>query len=46
MGGNVSVRNRVSHEYFGIEYEIIWTIVTRHLPQNLKDVSAILENEK
>lgn len=26
------LRNRISHEYFGIDYEIIWQIVTKHLP--------------
>ncbi len=40
------LRNRISHEYFGIDYEIIWHIVTDHLPGNLKDVLMALENER
>ena len=28
------LRNRISHEYFGVDYEIIWDIATRHLPVN------------
>ena len=24
------LRNKISHEYFGIDYEIIWDIATRH----------------
>ena len=40
------LRNRVTHEYFGIDYEIIWDIATKHLPQNLKDVGLILNREK
>jgi uncharacterized protein with HEPN domain len=40
------LRNRISHEYFGIDYEIIWHIVTKHLPVNFKDVSEILEKEQ
>ena len=40
------LRNRVSHEYFGIDYGIIWEICTRHLPINLKDIKVILVNEK
>jgi uncharacterized protein with HEPN domain len=40
------LRNRISHEYFGIDYEIIWNIVTKHLPENLKDISRILESER
>ena len=26
------LRNRVSHEYFGIDYEIIWDVCLNHLP--------------
>jgi len=40
------LRNRISHEYFGIDYEIIWNIATKHLPINFKDISEILENEQ
>ncbi len=36
------LRNRISHEYFGIDYEIIWDIATRHLPTNCEDVKAVL----
>lgn len=39
------LRNRISHEYFGIDYEIIWDIVTRHLPSNFIDVQAALDLE-
>lgn len=40
------LRNRISHEYFGIDYEIIWDISTNHLPQNLLDVLDVLNQEK
>lgn len=40
------LRNRISHEYFGIDYEIIWDIVSRHLPKNYMDIKLILEKEK
>jgi uncharacterized protein with HEPN domain len=40
------LRNRISHEYFGIDYEIIWDIITRHLPKNHADVKVILEKER
>jgi uncharacterized protein with HEPN domain len=39
------LRNRISHEYFGIDYEIIWSIVTKHLPVNHKDIKDILLKE-
>jgi len=35
------LRNRASHEYFGIDYEIIWDIINNHLPGNQKDLKSI-----
>ena len=40
------LRNRISHEYFGIDYEIIWKIATEQLPFTYKDISEILTLEK
>ena len=40
------LRNRISHEYFGVDYEIIWDIATNHLPTNYKDVIKVLEDFK
>ena len=40
------LRNRISHEYFGIDYRIIWDIATLQLPLNHKDISEILKLEK
>jgi len=37
------LRNRISHEYFGIDYEIIWDIAKRHLPKNYVDIVAVIE---
>lgn len=39
------LRNKVSHEYFGIDYEIIWDIATNYLPENKIQIDDILENE-
>lgn len=39
-------RNRISHEYFGIDYEILWDIATKYLPQNLFDILEVLKNER
>ncbi len=36
------LRNKVSHEYFGIDYEIIWDIATNYLPENKNQIKAIL----
>lgn len=39
------MRNRAIHEYFGIDYEIVWDIITNHLPENLIQINDILEIE-
>ena len=37
------MRNKVSHEYFGIDYEIIWDVAINYLPANKKQVDEILQ---
>jgi len=39
------LRNRISHEYFGIDYEILWDIAKNHLPNNHRDIILALEVE-
>jgi uncharacterized protein with HEPN domain len=39
------LRNRISHEYFGIDYEIIWDIITHQLPTNLEHVEEVIRSE-
>jgi len=40
------LRNKVSHEYFGVDYEIIWDIAINYLPENKKQIETILLNVK
>lgn len=40
------LRNRISHEYFGIDYEIIWDIASKYLPENKIQIEQIIELEK
>jgi len=40
------LRNKVSHEYFGIDYEIIWDVATNYLPGNKLLIDQIIEKEK
>jgi len=40
------LRNRISHEYFGIDYEIIWDIAQNYLPENKIQIHAIISSEK
>ena len=38
------LRNMVIHEYFGIDYEIIWEIITQKLPLNKQTLTQIINN--
>ena len=38
------LRNLISHEYFGIDYEIIWEIASKNLPQNKEILIQIIED--
>ncbi len=40
------LRNKVSHEYFGIDYEIIWDVALNNLPDNKQQLEKIIEKIK
>lgn len=40
------LRNKISHGYFGVDYEIIWDVATNYLPENKKQIELILNNKK
>ena len=40
------MRNRISHEYFGLDYATIWRVVTQHLPLNYPELLLVLETER
>lgn len=40
------LRNKVTHEYFGVDYEIIWDISINYLPKNIQQIKQILEKEE
>lgn len=40
------LRNKISHEYFGVDYEIIWDVALNYLPENKKQIEVILYNER
>jgi uncharacterized protein with HEPN domain len=40
------LRNLISHEYFGIDYEMIWEISKNNLPGNREDLTQIIEKER
>lgn len=39
------LRNKVSHEYFGVDYEIIWDVASNYLPENKSQIIHILNSE-
>lgn len=39
------LRNKVSHEYFGVDYEIIWDVAFNYLPANKGQIDLLVENE-
>ena len=40
------LRNIVSHEYFGIDHEMIWEIAKKNLPDNIQEIERIIDEEK
>ncbi|MBE0673736.1 MAG: DUF86 domain-containing protein [Bacteroidales bacterium] len=39
------LRNKVSHEYFGVDYEIIWDIAVNYLPSTRDHIEKLLETD-
>lgn len=40
------LRNKVSHEYFGVDFEIIWDVAKNYLPENKIQIDKIINKEK
>ena len=40
-----ATRDKLIHDYFGIDYEIVWDIIENKLPQLQKEVLSILDKE-
>ncbi len=41
-----ATRNKIIHNYFGIDFNIIWDIIKEDAPRLKKDIQEILEKEK
>lgn len=39
-------RNRIVHDYFGIDYEIVWSIIETYLDEMIEWLDTIIENNK
>lgn len=41
----VGMRNRLTHEYFRVNLEIVWTVATAELPELIRRLGEILPQE-
>ena len=39
-------RDVLIHDYFGIEYEIVWDVLKNHLPANIDFIKQITDNAR
>lgn len=37
------MRDRLIHDYFGVDYEIVWDVVQSRIPELRRQISSILE---
>jgi uncharacterized protein with HEPN domain len=42
----VGFRNRIIHEYFGVDYEIVWTIVETYLSDLINWLESIISENR
>lgn len=40
------MRDKISHAYFGVDYEIVWKVIKKRLPEMKPTISQILEDIK
>jgi uncharacterized protein with HEPN domain len=39
------MRDKLIHDYFGVDYEIVWDVVTSKLPLLKREIERILQQE-
>jgi uncharacterized protein with HEPN domain len=37
------MRDRLIHDYFGVDYELVWDVVQKRIPQLRDQIASILE---
>lgn len=37
------MRDRLIHDYFGVDYEIVWDVIQNRIPEVRRQIAAILE---
>lgn len=41
--GMTGMRDRLIHDYFGVDYEIVWDVVQNHIPELRRQLVSALE---
>jgi uncharacterized protein with HEPN domain len=39
-------RNRIVHQYFGIDYEIVWQLISTYIPELEKEIQKVRQEKK
>jgi uncharacterized protein with HEPN domain len=37
------MRDRLIHDYFGVDYEIVWDVIQNHIPELRRQIATVLE---
>ena len=37
------MRDHLSHDYFGVDFELVWDVVRNRIPELRRQIAAILE---
>jgi uncharacterized protein with HEPN domain len=40
------MRDKLVHEYFGVDYDIVWDVVTSKIPSLHREIELILQGEE
>ncbi len=40
------MRDRLIHGYFGVDYELVWEVVTTHVPALSQHIDSVLANDE
>ena len=40
------IRDRLIHDYFGVDYDIVWDVVSNKIPRLRQEIKEILQHEK
>jgi uncharacterized protein with HEPN domain len=38
------MRDRLIHDYFGVDYELVWDVVQNHIPILQRQIASILDS--